>query len=71
MSGKGTTVSVVIPTYNSSGTLSLALQTVVWQDFADFEVWIIGDGCTDDTEEVVASFSDDRLHYRHTHWDQS
>lgn len=63
MSELGTTVSVIIPTYNSSETLRLALQTVLWQDFTDFEVWIIGDGCTDNSEDVVTSFADDRLHW--------
>ena len=56
-------VSVIIPAYNSSGTLRLALQTVTWQDFNDFEVWVVGDGCTDNSEEVVASFEDDRLNW--------
>lgn len=63
MTEKGTTVSVIIPTFNSSGTLGLTLQTVLCQDFRDFEVWVVGDGCTDDTEKVVASFADSRLHW--------
>jgi glycosyltransferase involved in cell wall biosynthesis len=57
------TVSVIVPTYNSSGTLRLALQTVLCQDFADFEVWVVGDGCTDDSGEVIASLADQRLHW--------
>jgi glycosyltransferase involved in cell wall biosynthesis len=56
-------VSIIIPTYNSSGTLRLALQTVLLQDFKDFEVWIIGDGCTDNSDKVVTSFEDDRLNW--------
>jgi glycosyltransferase involved in cell wall biosynthesis len=63
MPESGTTVSVIIPTYNSSGTLKLTLQTIIQQDFADFEAWIIGDGCTDDSDRIVASFEDDRLHW--------
>jgi len=63
MTEKAATVGVIIPTYNSSGTLRLALQTVLCQDFADFEVWVMGDGCTDDSERVVASFADSRLHW--------
>lgn len=63
MSEREATVSVIIPTFNSSGTLRLALQTVLWQDLTDFEVWVVGDGCTDDSENVVASFGDDRLHW--------
>ena len=57
------TVSVVVPAYNSSGTLRLALQSVLWQDFNDFDVWVVGDACTDDSEKVVAAFNDDRLHW--------
>ncbi len=63
MTEKATTVSVIVPTFNSGATLQLALQTVLGQDFSDFEVWVVGDGCTDDSEQVVASFADDRLHW--------
>jgi len=63
MSEQGQTASVIIPTYNSSRTLALTLQTVLWQDFTDFEVLVVGDGCTDDSGEVVASFNDRRLHW--------
>jgi glycosyltransferase involved in cell wall biosynthesis len=63
MTEKLATVSVIVPTYNSSGTLRLALRTVLSQDLTDFEVWVVGDGCTDDSENVVASLADDRLHW--------
>jgi glycosyltransferase involved in cell wall biosynthesis len=56
-------VTVIIPTYNSSGTLRLSLETVLRQDFIDFEVWVVGDGCTDDSETVVSSFDDKRVHW--------
>ncbi len=56
-------VTVIIPTYNSSGTLRLTLETVLRQTFEDFEVWIIGDGCTDESRQAVASFGDSRFHW--------
>ncbi len=56
-------VSVIMATYNSSNTLKLALKTVLWQDFTDFEIWVVGDSCTDDTEEVVLSFGDRRINW--------
>jgi glycosyltransferase involved in cell wall biosynthesis len=56
-------VTVIIPTYNCSGALKLTLETVLAQDFKDFEVWVVGDGCTDDSEEVVSSFGDERLNW--------
>lgn len=56
-------VTVVIATYNYSSVLRYALQSVLWQTFQDFEVWVIGDACTDDSEAVVASFGDPRIHW--------
>jgi glycosyltransferase involved in cell wall biosynthesis len=63
MSPKNPLVSVIIPTYNSSRTLKLALESVLMQDFQDFEVWVVGDGCTDDSDEIVLSFGDNRLNW--------
>jgi glycosyltransferase involved in cell wall biosynthesis len=57
------TVSVIIPTYNSSGTLRLSLESALRQDFSDLEVWVVGDGCTDDSAAVVESFGDSRAHW--------
>lgn len=56
-------VTVIIPTYNSSITLRQAAESVLNQDLGDYEVWVAGDGCTDASEEVIASFGDDRLHW--------
>ena len=33
------------------------------QDFGDFELWVIGDGCTDDSELVAKSFNDERVNW--------
>ena len=56
-------VSILIPTYNYSSVLRWALHSVLWQTFQDFEVLIVGDGCTDDSEQVVAAFGDGRLRW--------
>lgn len=56
-------VTVIIATYNSSGTLYYTLKSLLNQTFQDFEAWIIGDGCTDDSEKIVMSFSDERLNW--------
>lgn len=47
-------VTVVIPTYNWSTAVRCAIQSVLAQDFEDFELLVVGDGCTDDTAAVVA-----------------
>jgi glycosyltransferase involved in cell wall biosynthesis len=50
-------------TYNRSNVLRYALETVRWQSVIDWECLVIGDACTDDTGEVVASFEDPRIRF--------
>lgn len=56
-------VSVITATYNSSATLKLAIASVLKQDYPNLEHWVIGDGCTDDSEEMVAALDDPRVHW--------
>lgn len=56
-------VTVIVATYNQSASLQLALQSILDQDYPDFEVWVVGDGCTDDSAAAVASLSDARLQW--------
>jgi len=57
-------VTVVVATYNRADTLEYAIHSILWQTFKNFELWIIGDRCTDHTEEVVKKYlSDPRVHW--------
>ncbi len=56
-------ITVIIATYNSATTLRWTLLSVQKQQFQNFEVRIIGDGCSDDSADVVASFNDPRFHW--------
>lgn len=56
-------ISVVIPTYNWSRVLKLAIHSVLWQTEQDFEILVIGDGCTDDSEQVVGAIGDARIRW--------
>jgi glycosyltransferase involved in cell wall biosynthesis len=51
-------VSVIIPTYNSAHFLPEAIDSVLAQTFRDYELIIVDDGSTDDTEEVVKRYGD-------------
>jgi glycosyltransferase involved in cell wall biosynthesis len=60
-SDQNPTVSVLVSTYNWSSALSCALRSIQLQTFADYEVLVVGDGCTDDSEAVVGSLRDSRF----------
>jgi glycosyltransferase involved in cell wall biosynthesis len=60
-------VSVIVAAYNYARFLADALDSVVRQTFADYEVLVIDDGSSDDTAAVVQPFLDDaRVHYYRT-----
>lgn len=54
-------VTVIISTYNWSTVLPYAIASVLAQTLRDFELLVIGDGCTDDSERVVARVGDPRV----------
>ncbi len=56
-------VSVILPTYNRATLIGRAVESVLNQTYRDFELIIVDDGSTDDTEKVVKSFSDERIYY--------
>lgn len=57
------TVSVIIATYNRSHTLRHAIQSVRDSSFREWELIVVGDACTDDSAECVASFADPRISF--------
>jgi len=52
-------VSVIVPTYNRGAMLKAAIESVLAQDFKNFELVVVDDGSTDHTADILKSFSQD------------
>jgi len=56
-------VTIVTSTYNRAEVIRGAIESVLAQDYAGWEMCVVGDCTPDDTAGTVASFRDPRLHY--------
>lgn len=56
--------SIIIPTYNRSQTLGRAIDSVLSQNFSNFEILIVDDGSTDQTKEMLTGFKGLRYFYQ-------
>jgi len=54
-------ISVIIPSYNTSGFIERAIDSVLKQSVQDVEVLVVDDASTDDSVAVVQSISDPRV----------
>lgn len=55
--------SIIIPTYNSAKVIEAAIQSVLNQNYQNFELIIIDGLSTDDTSIIVKSFDDKRIQF--------
>ena len=49
-------LTVVTSTYNRPQLLKRAMESVLNQTFTDFEYWIINNGSTDNTDEIIKNY---------------
>jgi hypothetical protein len=54
-------ISVILPVYNAQAYLRESIQSILSQSLNDFELIIINDGSTDQSLEIIQSFTDDRI----------
>jgi len=57
-------ISVIIPTYNRYELLKRALNSVFSQTYTPFEVIVIDDGSTDETQQIVQDFPNIKYFYQ-------
>lgn len=56
-------VSIITPSFNTAKYISETIQSVLDQTYTNWEMIIVDDASTDDTDMIVASFNDDRIRY--------
>ena len=56
-------ISVIIPTYNRKDTILRAIESVLNQSVASYEILVCDDGSTDRTEVLVKEIKDKRIHW--------
>jgi hypothetical protein len=56
-------VTIIIATYNWSSVLPFSIGSALGQTFTDFELLVVGDGCTDESETVVKAITDPRVRW--------
>ena len=56
---KNPLVSVIIPTYNRGWILKETIESVLAQNFTNFELIVVNDGSTDNTQDILNSYKKD------------
>ena len=58
-------VSIIMPSWNTGRLIAESIQSVIDQTYPNWELLIVDDCSTDNTDEVVEKFHDERIRYFH------
>ena len=56
-------VSVIMPSYNTASYISDSIKSVLAQTYSNWELIIVDDCSTDNTDAIVAGFKDARIKF--------
>src|SRR5690554_1707962 len=56
-------ISVILPVYNAGNFLKETIASILGQTEKNIELIIINDGSTDNSEEIILGFDDERIRY--------
>ena len=57
-------VSIIMPSYNTANYIEESIQSVLNQTYTNWELIIVDDCSTDNTDEIISKFLEDkRIHY--------
>lgn len=56
-------VSIIMPSYNTDKFIAASIKSILAQTYKNWELIIVDDCSTDNTDTVVTSFNDDRIKY--------
>ncbi len=59
--GKNPLISVIIPTYNRGWIIKEAIDSVLAQEYINYELIVVDDGSTDDTHDILNSYQNNFL----------
>lgn len=56
-------ISVIVPLYNKGNKVCRTIESILKQDYENFEVIVVDDGSIDDSADYVLKYKDSRVHY--------
>lgn len=56
-------VSIIMATYNRPDVLKYAIESVIWQTYKDWELIVVGDACSESTDQVIKDFNNPKIRY--------
>lgn len=60
---KNNGVSIILPTYNRGKVIERSIASIQAQTYKEWELISIDDGSTDETENIIREYKDDRIRY--------